>query len=72
MDNMKFEKDDTFLIEYLDSTMYGKIAHFYSMNEGNYYSRVIEKDNILLYDRLSKEEENDLNSELYRNEYQEV
>lgn len=72
MENMKFEKDDTFLIEYLDNTTYGKIAHFYSMNEGNYYSRVIEKDNIIIYDRLSKEEESNLNNILYNNEYQEV
>ena len=47
MENKIFEKDDTFLIEYLDNTSYGKIAHFYSMNEGNYYSRVIEKDNVI-------------------------
>ena len=72
MENMKFEKDDTFLIEYLDNTTYGKIAHFYSMNEGNYYSRVIEKDNIIFYDRLSKEEESNLNNILDNNEYQEV
>jgi len=72
MNNREFQKDDTVLIEYLDNTTYGKIAHFYSMNEGNYYARVVENQNIIIYDRLLKEEAKELIEELNINEYQEV
>ena len=49
----------------------GKPA-FFSMNEGNYYSRVIENNEILIYDRLSYEEESEFISNLDLNEYEEV
>lgn len=72
MDDKDLKKDDTFLIEYIENTKYGKLAHFFSMNEGNYYSRVIENNNILIYDRLSYEEEKEFISNLDLNEYEEV
>lgn len=71
-DKVQIKKDDTFLIEYINDDTYGKIAHFFSMNEGNYYSRVIENNEILIYDRLSYEEESEFISNLDLNEYEEV
>ena len=68
----QIKKDDTFLIEYINDDTHGKLAHFFSMNEGNYYSRVIENNDILIYDRLSYEEEKEFISNLDLNEYDEV
>lgn len=68
----QIKKDDTFLIEYINDDTRGNLAHFFSMNEGNYYSRVIENNDILIYDRLSYEEEKEFISNLDLNEYDEV
>lgn len=70
MNEKKYDLDDTFLIEYLENTKYGKLAHFFSMNDGNYFTRIIENQNSIIYDRLSNEEEQELLSTLDINEYQ--
>lgn len=69
MKENKILNNDIILIEYINNTIYGNLAHFFSINEGNYYSRVIEDEKILIYDRLTLEEENKYLESI--NEYEE-
>lgn len=50
-------KDEIILIGYIEDEKYGKLAHFFSNNKGNYFSKVIETNEILIYDELSMEEQ---------------
>ena len=61
-DNMEqdFNLNDTFILEYLEIENIGKVAHFFSIQDGHYFCRVIEKDNKVFYDRLSEAEEKEI------------
>ncbi len=55
------------LIELFKNKKYGKIASFLDQNNKIFYARVIEKDDDILYEELSDEEQKDLMRELDKN-----
>ncbi len=53
-------KKEIILLEIINDEVYGKLAHFYSDLKGNYYSRIIETNNNVIYDELSEKEQKEL------------
>lgn len=45
-------KDEVIFLGIIEDEKYGKIAHFFSNNKGNYFCKVIEKNDIIIYDEL--------------------
>ena len=45
-------KDEVVFLGTIEDEKYGKIAHFFSNDKGNYFCKVVEKKNIIIYDEL--------------------
>ena len=45
-------KDEVTFLGIIENKKYGKIAHFFSNNKGNYFCKIIEKDTMIIYDEL--------------------
>ncbi len=54
------QDNNTYILDYIDTEEYGKIAHFFSINEGNYYCRAVIVEDKTFFERLSVDEENEL------------
>lgn len=57
---MNNSEEKQLLLEYIEDEEYGKLAHFFSSDEGRYYCRVIEEKDFVVFDRLSESEQSDL------------
>lgn len=56
-------KDEVTFLGIIEDKKYGKLAHFFSNNKGNYFCKIIETDDMVIYDELSLEiQEKILNS----------
>lgn len=56
-------KDEVTFLGIIEDKKYGKLAHFFSDNKGNYFCKIIEKDDMVIYDELPlKIQEEILNS----------
>lgn len=53
-------KDEVTFLGIIEDKKYGKLAHFFSNSKGNYFARFIEKDEMIIYDELSKKEQQEL------------
>ena len=53
-------KNEVTFLGIINDEKYGKLAHFFSDSKGNYFSRVIEEDEMIIYDELSKKEQQEL------------
>ena len=45
-------KDEVIFLGIIEDKKYGKLAHFFSNNKGNYFCKIIEKDDMVIYDEL--------------------
>ena len=45
-------KDEVTFLGIIEDKKYGKLAHFFSNNKGNYFCKIIEKDDMVIYDEL--------------------
>ena len=46
-------KDEVIFLGIIEDEKYGKIAHFFSNKKGNYFCKVVEKNDVIIYDELS-------------------
>lgn len=53
-------KEEVILLEYIEDEKYGKLAHLFSNSKGNFFARVIEKDEMVIYDELSIKEQQEI------------
>lgn len=45
-------KDEVIFLGTIEDKKYGKIAHFFSNDKGNYFCKIIEKQDVIIYDEL--------------------
>ncbi len=45
-------KDEVTFLGIIEDKKYGKLVHFFSNNKGNYFCKIIEKDDMVIYDEL--------------------
>ena len=48
------------LVEYLNNEKYGKIAHFINNENVDIFSKVVEEDDMIIYEELSEEIQQEL------------
>ena len=64
-------KDEVTLLGVIKDEKYGVLAHFFSNNKGNYFARIIEKEDMIIYDELSLLERQTILNKIAKGEYYE-
>ena len=50
------------LVEYIENEKYGKLAHFINKDNIDVYSKVIEENDMVIYEELSEEIQKEIRS----------